>query len=129
MDIQGSACYAKPMRTLAFLLAAALAGQALAAAPGTATREFTELPPGRYTVSLSGLLCTVCARSIAAEWAKLPEVESAVVDFDKSAAVVTVRLDSTLKVSSLRKTLRRAEKLANLSGRYDVRDISYRLGK
>ena len=115
------------MRALALLLAAALTGPAFAASP--TAREFTELPPGRYTVVVAGLQTTVCGRAIASEWAKLPEVESASVDFEKSIAYITVRIDRTLKVASLRKTLRRAEKVANLGGRYDVREISYRLGR
>lgn len=115
------------MRALALLLAAALTSPAFAAEP--AAREFTELPPGRYAISLTGLITTVCGRAIAAEWAKLPEVESVSVDFDRSTAYVAVRLDRTLKVASLRKTFRRAEKLANLGGHYGLRDISYRLGK
>jgi hypothetical protein len=115
------------MRALALLLAAALTTPAFAAAP--TSREFTELPPGRYTIAVTGLLTTVCGRAIAAEWAKLPEVETASVDFDKSIASITVRIDRTLKVSTLRKTLRRAEKLANLGARYDLREITYRLGK
>ena len=115
------------MRTLALLLAAALTSPAFAALP--TAREFTELPPGRYTVALTGLVTTVCGRSIAAEWAKLPEVEAASLDFDKSLAFITVRLDRTLKVASLSKTLRRAERLANLGARYELHDISYRLGK
>ena len=121
------------MRILALLLAAALTSPAHAAAPAAppapAAREFIELPPGRYTIALTGLVTTVCGRAIAAEWAKLPEVESAAVDFDKSAATITVRLNRTLKVATLRKTLRRAEKLANLGARYDLRGISYRLGQ
>jgi hypothetical protein len=115
------------MRFLALLLAAALTSPARSAPSGA--REFTELPPGRYTIAVTGLLSTVCARAIASEWSKLPEVESAYVDFDKSAATVSVRLDSTLKVASLRKTLRRAEKVANLGVHYDMLAISYRLGK
>lgn len=116
------------MRALALLLLAAALTSPARAASATA-REFTELPPGRYTVSLTGLMTTVCGRAIAAEWSALPEVESATVDFEKSTAFVTVRLDRTLQVASLRKTLRRAERLANLGARYDLRDISYRLGK
>lgn len=115
------------MKALALLLAAALTPPAFAASP--TAREFTELPPGRYTVSLTGLLTTVCGRAIAAEWAALPEVESASVDFDKSSAQIAVRLDRTLQVASLRKSLRRAERLANLGARYELRDIAYRLGK
>ncbi len=110
---------------LASLLA--LAGPAFAAAP--TTREFTELPPGRYAITLTGLLTTVCGRAVAAEWAKVPEVENATVNFDKSEATVTVRIDRMLKVAALRKSLRRAEKLANLGAHYDLRDISYKLGK
>lgn len=113
------------MRALALLLA--LTSPAFAA-PAPA-REFTELPPGRYTIVVTGLVSTVCGRAIAAEWAALPEVEAASVDFDKSTALVEVRLDSVLPVASLRKTLRRAEKRANLGARYDLRGITYRLGK
>lgn len=115
------------MRTIALLLAVTLGAPAYAAAPNA--REFTELPPGRYSVNLTGMISTVCARAIAAEWAKIPEIESAAVDFDKSTAYITVRLDRTLRVAVLRKTLRRAEKLANLGARYDLREIAYRLGK
>lgn len=115
------------MSALPLLLAAALTSPAFAAAP--TAREYSELPPGRYTVSLTGLLTTVCGRAIAAEWAALPEVESASVDFDKASAQVTVRLDRTLQVSALRRSLRRAERVANLGARYDLRDISYRIGK
>lgn len=115
------------MRLHAFLLAAALAAPA-AAAPSTA-REFVELPPGRYTVTLTGLATTVCARAVAAEWAKLPEIESATVDFEKSTAVIAVRLDKIAKVAILRKTLRKAEKLSNLGAAYDIRTIAYRLTK
>ena len=109
------------------MLVAALAIPGRAAAP--AAREFAELPPGRYTIAVTGLLTTVCARAIASEWSKLPEVESASVDFEKSSATVSVRLDRTLKVALLRKTLRRAEKVANLGARYDMLAISYRLGR
>ncbi|MBI3289533.1 MAG: hypothetical protein HYZ74_08460 [Elusimicrobia bacterium] len=114
------------MRAIPLLLAAVLASPVPAATP---TREFTTLAPGRYTVSLTGLVSTVCARAIAAEWRVLAEVESATVDFDKSEAIIAVRLNRTLRVSDLRRRLRRAEKLANLDARYDVRNISYRLGK
>ncbi len=114
------------MKAIALLFAAALVTPAFAAAPEA--REFVELPPGRYTIALTGLISTVCSRAITAEWSKLPEVESAAVDFEKSTALVAIRLDRTLTVVSLRKALRRAEKIANLGARYDLRDISYRLG-
>lgn len=107
----------------------ALTAPALAASTPARSREFSELPPGRYSIVLTGLVSTVCGRAIAAEWASLPEVEAASVDFDKSTAQVAVRLDSVLPVASLRKTLRRAEKRANLGARYDLRGITYRLGK
>ena len=83
------------------------------------------LPAGRYSVVLRGMLCKVCARAIAAEWAKLPEVEKSSVDYDKETGVVAIRLDRTLQVSSLRRALRRAERVANLGARFELRDIQY----
>ena len=106
-------------------LLALLAAAPLAAAP--AAREFTELPPGRYTMTVKGLLCEVCARAVASEFAKLPEVEAATVDRDKARGEITVRLDRTLKTAALTKALRRAEKVANLGGRYETSGIAYRL--
>lgn len=106
------------------LLAALLC---LPAAAADQQREFVELPPGRYTVLLTGMLCTVCGRSVAAAWAKLPEIESATLDFDRSQILLTVRIDRTVKVALLRKTLRQAERTANLNAKYDIRSIAYRL--
>ena len=114
------------MKMMIFALFVALAGPAFSAPAG---REYIELPPGRYTIALTGLVSTVCGRAVAAEWARLPEIESATVDFDKSQASLTVRLNKTLKVSALRKSLRRAEKLANLGAHYDLFGITYQLDK
>ncbi len=112
-----------PLRVLALLLLVA-AGSARAGTTALPT-YYSELPPGRYSVGVRGMLCTVCARAIVQEWAKLPGVEKAVMDFDKEQAIVTVRLDRTLPVSALRKALRRAEKDANLSARYELLQIQY----
>jgi hypothetical protein len=107
------------LRILPVLLLLAAAARA-ANAPA-----YSELPPGRYTVGVRGMICTVDARAIAAEWAKLPEVEKSSVDYEKETGIVSVRLDRTLQVSSLRKALRRAERTANLGARYELRDIQY----
>lgn len=106
---------------LAVLLAAA---PSRAAAPEAPT--YVDLPPGRYTLSVSGMVSTVCARAIAAEWSRLPEVEKATVDFDAERASILVRLDRTLRVANLRKALRRAERLSRLGARYDLADIAYK---
>ena len=108
---------------LVLVLVLVLAGAARASAP--AALAYSELPPGRYAVAVRGMACTVCARAIAAEWAKLPGVENSSVDFDKEAGVVSIRLDRTLKVSALAKALRRAERVANLGVSYELRDIQY----
>jgi hypothetical protein len=68
----------------------------------------------------------VCSRAVASEFARLPEVEKAEVDFDAGRALVLVRLDRTLRVSALRKALRRAEKLSRLGGRYELKNIVYK---
>lgn len=112
-------------RLRAFAAAVLLAGAARAADAPPAKPIYTELPPGRYSVEITGMLCTVCARAIAIEWKKIPEVEKAEVDFAKERAVVSIRLDKTLSVSALRRVLRRAEKVSNLDARFDVGAIAY----
>jgi len=109
-------------RALALLLLLAAAARA---ADAPSAPAYAELPPGRYTVILRGMICTVDARAIAAEWAKLPEIEKASVDYEKESGIVAIRLDRTLQVSALRKALRRAERVANLGARYELRDIQY----
>jgi hypothetical protein len=111
------------------LAVAALAASArlarAGAPPPPKAASATELPAGRYSVPLKGLLCAVCTRAIAAEWAKLPAVEKVEADYDSGKAVVTVRLGKTLPVSALRRALRRAERTANLGAQYDIGDIAY----
>lgn len=114
---------------LLLLLAAAAAPAATATAraaealgPAVAYRE---LPPGRYSLEIRGMICTVCARAIAAEWAKLPEVEKASVDYHAESGIVEVRLDRTMQVSVLRKALRRAERVSNLGATFSVGEIRY----
>ena len=112
-----------PLRLLALVLL--LAGPARAAAAAGASQYADKMPAGRYAVALRGMLCAVCARAIAAEWAKLPELEKAAVDFDGESAVIEVRLNRTLRTAALRKALRRAEKTANLGARFELSDIRY----
>ena len=114
-----------PMRKLAFGVLLALAAAARAAdAPGPSV-TYTELPPGRYSIEIRGMICTVCARAIAAEFAKDPGIAKAAVDYHTETAVVDVRLDRTLQVSALRKALRHAEKVSNLGARFTLGDIRY----
>lgn len=123
MDGRPGSCYAGGV-TLALLLLLGSAPAPVSAAP-TEAPVYVKLPPGRYAMRVTGLVSTVCARAVAAEWRRLPEVEKADVDFDAERGTVLVRLDRQLRVSSLRKALRRAEKLARLGGRYALSDIVY----
>jgi copper chaperone CopZ len=107
----------------AVILACALGSGAASARAGDAAVE--ALPAGRYAVPVKGMLCVVDARAIAAEWAKLPAVENASVDYESGRATVTVRLGKTLKVSALLKALRRAERLADLGARYELGAPAY----
>lgn len=110
-------------RSLALLLFLAAAARA-AEAPGPAV-GYRELPPGRYALEIRGMVCTVCARAIAAQWAKLPEIANASVDYHAESGIVDVRLDRTLKVSALRKALRRAERVSNLGAHFSFGEIRY----
>lgn len=114
---------------MSLLLALALAAApipALAASAATDAPVYEELPPGRYAMDLTGMVSTLCSRAVAAEFARLPEVEKVEVDFDSERATLLVRLDRTLKVANLRKALRRAERLARLGARYDLKNIAYK---
>lgn len=113
------------MKVFTWALAVFLLGAAASAAPAPSVRTAAELPAGRYSVPLKGLLCAVCARAIAAEWAKLPEVESVQLGYDAGPAVITVRLGKTLTLASLRRALRRAQAVANLRAHYELGDIAY----
>jgi len=94
-------------------------------ADGSAPKALDPLTAGRYSAPLKGLLCTVCARAVAAEWMKIPAVEKASVDFDAGRVVVTVRLGKTVSVSTLRRALRRAERTANLGDHFALGDFAY----
>ena len=104
------------MRLLSLLLSTVLLG-----APIT----YSELPAGRYSVKVSGMLTTTCSRAIEREMAKLPQVEAVSVDFDAESMQVTVRLDHTLAVSTLRRALHRAAKKVQLGADYVPGAISY----
>ncbi|MDD5656166.1 MAG: heavy metal-associated domain-containing protein [Elusimicrobia bacterium] len=104
------------MRLLPLIFTAVLLG-----APGI----YSELPSGRYAVKVEGMLTTTCALAIEREVARLPQVESAAVDFEAESMTLTVRIDQTLPVSSLSRALRRAAKKVDLGARYLVGDIAY----
>ena len=116
MDGGAAACYPSGMR----LLLALLMASAALAAPAE-----EDLPAGRYSVQLKGMLCAVCARAIAAEWSKLPAVEKAEVDLERAEAIVTVRLQAALPVKSLRKALKPAARTSNLGARFELGEIRY----
>jgi copper chaperone CopZ len=108
-----------------FLAAGALALVPAAARGAAASSSASEFPAGRYGVSVGGMLCAVDVRAIAAEWTKLPAVEKVSVDFETGRAEFTVRLGATLKLSALRRALRRAERVADLGAHYELGDAAY----
>jgi copper chaperone CopZ len=118
-------------RTVAgILVLAALAGMVAWSAPDFIPPEeesssYKELPAGRYTVKIIGMLTTTCARGIENEVMKLPEVESAKVDFDQETMTVTVKLNKTLRLSVLRKALHLAADRVNFGVDYFVGKIVF----
>jgi hypothetical protein len=99
----------------------------LAASPGRSAEglAYTELPAGRYGITITGMLTTTCARAIEQEAAKLPEVSSAQAGFDSNRLVLEVRLNHTLLISVLDKTLRRASRKVDLGTDYRISGIKY----
>lgn len=72
------------------------------------------------------MLCAVCAKTIVAELSKLGELESAKADFEKDQIVVTIKLERTLRIASLRRALRLAAKRVNLGTQFEIEDIRYK---
>jgi hypothetical protein len=99
----------------------------LAAAPArAAVDEHLLLTPGTYTVAISGLLCTTCAKTIVSEVGRLPEVQSAHVDFEQDRLIIAIRGGRSLRFSHLVKALKRAAKIVNLPTRFEVESVRYR---
>lgn len=111
-----------------FLLAALIAAGILLSplsARGAEPKRLQDLASGRYAVRVSGMLCAVCAKTIVAELSKLPAVESAKADFEKDQILVTIKLERTLRLSTLRRSLRLAAKRVNLGTQFEIEDIRY----
>lgn len=108
---------------LAFLLAPGLAG---AASSKTASRELSDLKGGRYSVKVSGLLCSACVRAIVAEVSQLREVDDVKADFDRSELLVRVKPDRVVTLSALRRALNKAAKKVNLDAHYEVESVRYK---
>ncbi|MCX5796009.1 MAG: heavy metal-associated domain-containing protein [Elusimicrobia bacterium] len=116
--------------TAGILVMAVLAGPSAWGAPGfTPPAEeavaYKELPSGRYSVKVIGMLTTTCARGIEIELMLLPQVESAKVDFDKETMILTIKLNHSLPLKTLRKALHLAADRVNLGVDYFVGKIAF----
>ncbi len=72
------------------------------------------------------MLCTVCGKAIEQELAKLEEVESAKADFELDRVLLSIKIERTLKVSSLRRALQKAARRVNMGAKFDVASLQYR---
>lgn len=93
-----------------------------AAAPAL---KVDQLGAGRYALRISGLWCTTCVRAVEAELKALPEVESAKGDFDSESVVITVKLEKTLKVSAIRRAIKRANGRADFGNKLGLASVAY----
>lgn len=77
-------------------------------------RTFEVLTAGRYAVKIEGMLCRTCALAITLEALTLPQIKEARADFDSEELIIEIKAEQKLKVSDLKKVLRRATKKINL---------------
>ena len=96
------------------------------ASPAVEERRYTQLTSGRYALKVSGMLCTVCAKAVEAELAKLDEVESVKSDFDLDLMLISIKIEKVLKVSTLRRALQKAARRVNMGAKLDVASLQYR---
>ena len=95
------------------------------ALPAEEAVAYQKLPSGRYAVKIIGMLTTTCGRGIEIEMMKLPEVESAKVDFDQETLNLTIKLNRTLRLTAVRKALHLAADQVNLGADYFVGKITF----
>lgn len=81
---------------------------------------------GRYSLRISGFFCMTCGEAMKEEVKALPEVSEVDFDFDAETLFITVRLQHTLRLSALRRALRRASSRVNIGSKLDVVDVAYR---
>jgi hypothetical protein len=110
---------------LAVLAAPAARGAPAFALPAEEAVAYKELPSGHYAVKIIGMLTTTCGRGIEIEMLRLPEVESAKVDFDHETLDLTIKLHRTLRLAALRKALHLAADRVSLGADYFVGKITF----
>jgi len=93
--------------------------------PSEEPTAYSQLPSGRYSIKIIGLLTTTCCRAIEIEMKKLPEVESAKADFETETLTLAIKLDRTLKMSTLRKALHLAADRVNFGGDYFAGRVTF----
>ncbi|MBI5239265.1 MAG: hypothetical protein HY926_02235 [Elusimicrobia bacterium] len=115
------------LRLAALILAAGTAwsGPKEFSLPSEDAKAYKRMPSGHYAVKVIGMLTTTCGRGIEIETMRLPEVESAKVDFDKETMFLTVRINHTLRLPTLRKALHLASDRVNLGVDYFVGRITF----
>lgn len=110
------------MKRLALILSLISASTPALAREGVPDR----FKAGRYAMKISGFFCTTCGAAMKQEVGALPEVSEIDFDFDTETLFVTVRLERTLRLSALRRALRRASSRVNIGSKLDVIDVTYR---
>jgi cation transport ATPase len=110
------------MKTLALLFSLISIANPALAREGVPDR----FKAGRYAMKISGFFCTTCGVAMKREVGALPEVSEADFDFDTETLFVTVRLERTLRLSALRRALRRAAARVDIGSKLDVADVTYR---
>ena len=93
--------------------------------PAEEAIAYKTLPSGHYAVKIIGMLTTTCGRGIEIETMRLPEAESAKVDFERETLFLTIRINQTLRLSALRKALHLASDRVNLGVDYFVGKIAF----
>ena len=97
------------------------------AAPSAAPPEaLADLTSGRYDIKVSGMLCSACGRAVLKELSKLEELESVKPDPGQDRVTVVVKLQKVLRISTLRRSLRRAARKVNLGTSFEVESVRYR---
>ena len=107
---------------LVFVLLAGLAGSA-SAAKKTKASSSASLGAGQYTAQVAMLACGACGSNVEQTLQKLPGVENAKVDSNKSTVTFAVKKGAKIAVSDLQKALKASADQMGMGADYTLSKI------
>ena len=93
--------------------------------PGYSVEDLTHLRPGRYELTVSGVMSNACTRAVVQEVKKVKGVENVSFDFESRFLRLEVSKKTQMKSRSLQRAVRRAGRRTRLGRRLWITEIRF----